>query len=75
MVSIVKLKKDMANICIICIVVYIFHYRQEPCSVILLLIDKCSKVNLYHAVLPLGLAIYLNMESNREFSLNIKEII
>lgn len=37
-------------------------------------IDKRSEVGFYFAVLSLGVAIYLRIESNRELPLNAEEV-
>lgn len=56
------------------IIVYKFSYKQKSCPVILLLIDKCIKINLYYTILYLSLAIYLLIKVNKKFPLNAKEI-
>ena len=52
MIAIIELKKDMTNVGIFSIVI-------DKFSLILLLIDKYSKVYLYYTILSLNLAIYL----------------
>lgn len=70
----VEFKKYKANTCIFGIVVYKFCHRQKLCPIILLLINKYLEINLYCAILPFNLAIYLNIKCNRELLLDIEEI-
>lgn len=74
-VSAVEFKKYIAGICIFCIIIIEFYYKQELCSVILLLVDKYLEKSFYDTILLLGLAICLRIKNNRELLLDAKEII
>lgn len=69
-----KFKKGIGNICIFCIVVYKFYYKQEFCFVTLLLIDKCLKIGLYYAILILDLAICLKIKYGRKLSIDVEKV-
>lgn len=49
-------------------------YQQEPCPISLFEVDESSNLSLYDAFLPLVLAIYLQLEGDRELPLDIEEI-
>lgn len=69
MVTIIKLKKHMANACILCIIVGKFSYWKELSPIIFLVINKNPEVGFYCTVLSLGLAISLRIEGGGEFLL------
>ena len=75
MISIIKFKKYIINICIFNIIINKFRYRQELCLVILLKINKGIKINFYYNILSIDLFIYLRIKYNKKFLFNIKEII
>ncbi len=56
------------------IIVGKFSHWYEPVPIILLEIDQSSEIGLYRAVLPLGLAISLSVESSGEPLLDPKEV-
>ena len=64
MVSAFQLKKNVANACILDIVINKFSYRQELSIVILFEVDKYTKIGLYNTVLLLYLAINLKIKSS-----------
>ena len=55
----------MTGASIFSIVIGKLNHWQQPCSIILFFIDKCSKVRFYYAILSLSLAIYLGVEGYR----------
>ena len=59
----VQLEKCMANTKVFHIIVGKFSHRQEPVSIMVFEIDKCSEIGLYGTVLPLCLANCLGVES------------
>ena len=64
MISAVKLKKCVANIGILSIIISKFCYKKKLCLIILFKFDKSLKVDFYHTILSLSLAIYLRTEGN-----------
>lgn len=55
-------------------VIYELSYQQRFYLVILLKVDKSSKINFYHAILTFYLFINLKIEYNKELLLNIKKV-
>lgn len=49
----------MTSTYILCDIIHVFDYGQEPYPVIPLEIDKYTQIILHHAILPDCLAIYL----------------
>lgn len=70
----IKLERCIISICILCIIVYKFCYKQESYLVILLLVDKNMWVKFHGTVLPFGLAIFLKIEDYRELLLDVKKV-
>lgn len=64
----------MASIYIFYIIIYKFRYKQIFYLIILLLIDKSPKLDLYCIVLFFDLAICLKIKGDRELLLDTKEI-
>lgn len=58
-VAIVKLKRCVANTCILYTVIYKSCHVHKFCLVILLSIHKTLEIDFHDAVLPLSLAICL----------------
>ena len=52
------------------IVIDKLYHGKEPCPIILLKVDKGSKVGFYHIILPFGLHIRLGVENDRDFLLD-----
>ena len=75
MIFIVKFEKCMANANILGIIISKFCYKKKLCLIILLKVDKGSKIGFYCIILFLNLVICLQIEGSREFLLNIKKII
>ena len=64
----------MANTSILNIIIGKFCHKKKPCPIILFKIDKSSKVDFYHTILPSGLIIYLWVKRDGESSFDTKEI-
>ena len=75
MISTIELKKYVVGNDILGVIVGKLHYEKKLCLIILLKVDKNSKVNFYYTILPLSLAIYLQVEDGRKSLLDIKEIV
>ena len=56
------------------VVVYKFYFEKKPCPIILLKVDKSLKIGFYYTILPLSLAVCLQVKSAEEFLLDAKEI-
>lgn len=74
-IVIVKLKMRIAGTSIFSVVIYKFRHEQEPCLVLLHLIDKKIRISFDSAILPLGLAVCLWMKSSIKHLLIVKELI
>ena len=64
MIAVVQLKRRMTSAGIFGIVVRKFSHWQQYCPVILLEIDKGSKIGLHGTVLLLGLAVSLRIKDS-----------
>lgn len=71
----IEFKWYIASTSIFDIVVYKLGHKQELCLVILFSINKCTKIDLYQAILSFDLTIYFQVKSSWEFLLNTKKII
>lgn len=69
MVTTIQLKKHVANICILCIVI------SKLDSIILLKVDKSLKIHFYCIILMFDLAVSLKIEDGGELPLDFKKII
>lgn len=65
----------MANIYVLAVNIYKFNYWQKPGLIVLLQVNKSSKIGLYNIILPLCLAIYKQVKGAEELLLDFKEII
>ena len=74
MVAVVQLERRVAGACILGVVISKLSYWQEPCPIILLKIDKDSKISFHCAVLPLRLAVCLRVKGNGEPPLDAKKV-
>lgn len=63
MLATVQLEWGLVATDILDVIIYKLSYWQEPIPIVLLEIDKNSKINLSNAVLPLCLTIYLRVKS------------
>ena len=74
MISAIELEKCVADAGILGIVVSELRHRKKPCPIILLEVDKSSKVGFHCTILPFGLIIRLWVEGGGESPLDAKEI-
>lgn len=74
LIPILQLKRRMTGPRIFNIIICKLDYRQKSYLVILLKVDKSSKVGFYSVVLLFDLIISLLMEGNRESSIKVKKI-
>ena len=74
MISVVELRRCIAGIYTFCVVVYKFHHRQDSCLIILLLINKSSKLYLHCTILNLGLIVSLEIKGYGEILFNAQKI-
>ena len=74
MISAIKLKKRVADANILGIIISKLYRKKEPCSIILLKIDKSLKVGIYYAILLFNLIVCLWVKGNKKFPLNAKKI-
>ena len=61
-VAIIELERGVTGAGIFSIIVGKFRHLQQLCLIILFPIDKCSKIRLYCAILPLRLAICMRLK-------------
>ena len=74
MISIIELKKYLANIGIFGIIISILYYKKKPYIVILLEIDKDSKIGFYYMIVLFNLIVGLYIKSVRKSPIDAKEI-
>ena len=74
MIFAIELKKYVANVGIVGIAVGKFYYGKKLCPIILLKVDKGSKVGFYCIILLFGLTVHLWVEGSKEFPIDAKEI-
>ena len=74
MISAIELKRYVAGIGILGDVIGKLCSGKKLCLIILLKVDKSLEISFYYTILPLCLALYLWVESGREFLLDAKEI-
>ncbi len=70
----VEFERGIAGVDIFRIIIGKFSHWQEPCPVILLVVDKGPKVGLHCAILPFSLPVSLGVKGGREPSLNTEEV-
>ena len=73
-ISAIKLKRYVVGTGILGIIVGKLRHKKKPCLIILLKLDKSSEVGFYCTILPLRLAVRLQIESDGEFLFDAKEI-
>ena len=64
----------MANVGILGIIVGKLRYRKKPYPIILLKVDKSSKISFHYTILPFGLTISLLVEGGRESPFDAEKI-
>ena len=70
MISIVELKKHIANINIFGIIINELCNKKKQYLIILLKVDKGLKIDFHCIILPFSLVICLRVKGDRESSLN-----
>lgn len=75
MITIIELKKCIANAHILNIIVYKISYRQELSPIILLSIQKNLIIYFYCTIQSLGLTIFLLIKDTEELLLNAKKVV
>lgn len=65
MITIVQLEKYITISSIFYITLYKFYYCKKPSLVILLIVDKNSKLYFYHPILLFIITINLNIKYSR----------
>ena len=74
MISVIELEKYVASIGIFGVIVGKLRHGKKPCPIILLKVDKNSKIGFYCTILPIGLTVRLWIESGRGFLFDAEEI-
>ena len=74
MISSIELKKRMASFSIFGIIIGNFCYKKKLYLIILLKVDKNSKMGFYYIILPLSLVIRLWKKGNRKSLLDASKI-
>ena len=74
MISAIELERYVAGAGIFGVVVGKFCHEKKPCLIILLKVDKGSKVGFHCIILPFGLTVCLWVEDGGESPLDAKEI-
>ena len=74
MISAIELENCMAGAGILGIVVSKLRHGKKSCPIILLEVDKSLEVGFHHTILPLSLAVRLQVEGGEESPLDAKEI-
>ena len=74
MISAIELEKCVAGAGIFGIVVSELRHRKKPCPIILLKVDKDLEKGFYYTILPLNLALCLQVEGGGESPLDAKKI-
>ena len=72
MISIFEFKKHIANICIFDIIIIELSHWKKVCPVILLKINKSSKISFHCTILLFGLTIYLRIKGGKKPFLDTK---
>ena len=74
MISAIELKRYVAGVGILGIVVSKLRHEKKSCPIILLEVDKSLEVGFHCTILPLSLAVRLRVEGGGESPLDAKEI-
>ena len=62
----IQLEGGIAGAGIFCIIIGKFSHWQQPCPVILFIVDKSLEVGIHYIIVPFSLAISLRVEGGRE---------
>ena len=74
MISAIELEKCVAGAGILGIVVSKLRHGKKSCQIILLKVDKGLEIGFHRTILPLSLAVRLQMEDGGESPLDAEEI-
>ena len=74
MIFAIKLKRCVAGVGILGIVVSKLRHGKKSCPIILLKVDEGSEVGFHRTILPLSLAVRLRVEGGGESPLDAEEI-
>ena len=74
MISAIELEKYITSADIFDIVIGKLHYGKKPCLIILFKVDKSLEIDFHRTILPLSLAIRLQVKGGRESPLDVEEI-
>ena len=75
MISTIELKRYIAGASIFGNIVGKLRHRKKLRLIILLKVDKGSKVDFYYPILPFEMTVHLWVEGGRESPLDAKEIV
>ena len=73
MIFVIKHKKFLASASIFGVVVSKLYHKKKSCVIILLEVYKNLKIAFYFIILPLILAVYLQIEDNKKFLVDIEK--
>lgn len=74
-ITTIELERHVTKVCIFDIIIYKLDYGQKLGPIILLKIEKNSKIDFYCTILVLCLPISLWIKHGKEPLLDVKEII
>lgn len=73
MIVVIEFEKHMVSAYIFGIIVSKLSYWQKPSLVILLIVNKCFELCIYDTVLPLGLAVCLQIKGSEKLLFNVEK--
>ena len=74
MISAIELEKCVANAGILSVVIGKFCHGKKPYPIILLEVNKGSKISFHYIILPFNLTVYLWIKGGGESLLDVKKI-
>ena len=74
MISVIELERCVVGASILGIIVSKLRHGKKSCPIILLEVDEGSEVGFHRTILPLSLAVRLQVEGGGESLLDAKEI-
>ena len=74
MISAIELERGVAGAGIFGVIVGKLCHEKKPYSIVLLKVDKDSKIGFHRTILPFGLTVRLWVEGGKESLLNAEEI-
>lgn len=73
-IAAVELRRRIVDTYILCIIVRKFCLEQEPCPVVLLLIEKNMKINLHYTIFSFDPTFHLLIKYNAKHLLYAKKV-